>query len=39
MRRRLRPELTFSDPEELKTQIRKDIDRCRGLLTVFPRIP
>lgn len=36
---RLRAEMTFSSPEELKSQIRKDIDRCRGLLTVFPRIP
>jgi len=36
---RLRPEMTFSGPEELKDQIRKDIERCKGLLTVFPRIP
>jgi len=36
---RLRQEMTFSGPEDLKSQIRMDIDRCRGLLTVFPRIP
>jgi len=36
---RLRPEMTFSGPDELVVQIRKDVERCRGLLTVLPRIP
>jgi riboflavin kinase/FMN adenylyltransferase len=36
---RLRGEMKFSGPEELRAQIRKDIDVCRGMLTVFPRIP
>jgi riboflavin kinase/FMN adenylyltransferase len=36
---RLRGELTFNGPEELIAQIEKDVARCRGLLTVYPRLP
>jgi riboflavin kinase/FMN adenylyltransferase len=36
---RLRGEMTFSSPEELKAHIRKDIDRSRGLLTTYPQMP
>jgi riboflavin kinase/FMN adenylyltransferase len=36
---RLRPEMTFSSPDELVSQIEKDIRRCRGMLTVLPTIP
>jgi riboflavin kinase/FMN adenylyltransferase len=36
---RLRDEKKFNGPEELKTQIQKDVERCRGMLTVLPRFP
>ncbi len=36
---RLRPEKKFNNVEELKGQIAKDVERGRGLLTVYPRIP
>ncbi|MFC1834396.1 bifunctional riboflavin kinase/FAD synthetase [Thermodesulfobacteriota bacterium] len=36
---RLRPEMKFNGPEELKAQIAKDIHRCRGMLTILPTFP
>lgn len=36
---RLRPEMTFSGVEELKAQIRKDVDQGREILTCGPRMP
>jgi riboflavin kinase/FMN adenylyltransferase len=36
---RLRPEKAFSNVDELKTQIRMDVQRGRDLLTGAPLIP
>lgn len=36
---RLRPEMTFNGPQELISQINKDVERGRALLTVLPRFP
>jgi riboflavin kinase / FMN adenylyltransferase len=36
---KLRPEMTFSGVEELKAQIRKDVDQGREILTCGPRMP
>ncbi len=36
---KLRGEKAFNGPEELVAQIRKDVERCRGILTVLPQFP
>lgn len=36
---RLRGEAKFDSVEQLKAQIRDDIHRCRGMLTMWPRFP
>lgn len=36
---RLRGEEAFESVEELRAQIEKDVNRCRGMLTVLPHVP
>jgi riboflavin kinase / FMN adenylyltransferase len=36
---RLRSEMKFTGPDELKTQIALDVARGRGILALYPRIP
>ncbi len=36
---RLRGEKTFNGPEDLKAQIASDVEKAKGILTVFPVIP
>ena len=36
---RLRAEETFESVDELVVQIRRDVEKARGMLTILPRIP